>query len=1079
MGSFKIEGMGGMLPAWNDRVIPPNQAAQATNTYLYSGATIGWRTPKLLRTLLNSAAKFAYRVPTLISAIASVNLAFVLNPGNGDTVLVGEQTYTFTTDVEKAYDVLLSGTSTVTSNNLFLALTSGATSGVTSGTCGPGTVPNPNISPQNPYVGYPFSNVGGSNAPGANTLFLVPVTPTGTMDLNSLSFMPAATAPGANFTGVIYNNVNQINAGSNAYENLPSTLIANTVEVTGTVTGTAKTAGFGVPVTLEEGSIYWIGFIVDSSVALAIADAGTNGFTGASVYGAGPPNVAPTTQVSLGQPDWQIWGNVTRISSQDSINTITTHDFGAGAIPVIELQAPELGAAYNTTLVSESTGNVRLSWIYDLVSLAHTTSAFMGGANQTANTADITQSSTWLEFIDPDTTVVRTPVVNDSFMRYYFASPSAPPSYNTYDRIVAGQSPWLLGVPAPGCAPGVTVTGGGSAATVGFATSTSVNNFNISDSTMLLLTFETVGTVTLNQVSCVFQGMQDDIVTDTVATAVIYSDNNGSPGSLLATGQQVFSDPIPVGGNLTSVFSSPVGLLAQTKYWFGLTFSGTPKIQLADDTGTTGYISNLIVEQIPPFNPTVTPGQPDWQIWGDCTDVGVLETRAYVYTWVTAYGEEGPPSPATLEDGYNNGVWTIELFTPSIAEMGSTRNITRTNLYRTVTATGGSTTYFLVDSFDVSQGRYTDTVTDPIVVGNIQLPSTLWYPPPEGLQGMKAMPNGMIVGFKANELWFCEPYRPHAWPPSYVLTTDFPIVGVGVTGQSVVACTTSKPMVASGVQPAVMSETKVNLPAPCSSRGSIVDTGGGVFYATLNGLVRVTDAGIGQNVTETWITRDRWNKLTPQKNVRACQLLGAYFAFGTTNGADVSVAQQGYNIELADDTQAFSVWPQPGGHRLGFSQMTAPNGYNVDNLLVDPWSGVTTLIQNGGVYYYDFTDPAPVSQRYLWRSKKFQQAHVNNYAVMRVWFDTPANTPAPPGARDATPPSFTDTPAMSAVGKLGVVRVIADDIYVTERELRSSNELLRIQSGFKASTWQWEIEAIVEVSNIKVATTVNELKKVE
>jgi hypothetical protein len=58
----------------------------------------------------------------------------------------------------------------------------------------------------------------------------------------------------------------------------------------------------------------------------------------------------------------------------------------------------------------------------------------------------------------------------------------------------------------------------------------------------------------------------------------------------------------------------------------------------------------------------------------------------------------------------------------------------------------------------------------------------------------------------------------------------------------------------------------------------------------------------------------------------------------------------------------------------------------------------------------------------------------------------------------------------------GVVRIIADGNYITERELRYSTELMRITSAQKYTTWQVEIEGIVSVTNIKLATSVKELR---
>ena len=70
----------------------------------------------------------------------------------------------------------------------------------------------------------------------------------------------------------------------------------------------------------------------------------------------------------------------------------------------------------------------------------------------------------WMAWQSPNTDIVRSPVLNDTYNRYYWASDSAAPMYNTLARIVAGNTganaPWLLGVPQP-------AAGGGSGLTLG------------------------------------------------------------------------------------------------------------------------------------------------------------------------------------------------------------------------------------------------------------------------------------------------------------------------------------------------------------------------------------------------------------------------------------------------------------------------------------------------------------------------------------------------------------------------------------------------------------------------------------
>lgn len=76
--------------------------------------------------------------------------------------------------------------------------------------------------------------------------------------------------------------------------------------------------------------------------------------------------------------------------------------------------------------------------------------------------------SVWNQFTDPDTDIVKGQLLQDSFERYYFCSPTAGPSYNTYARLQAGLPGWKLGVPGPPVSPvigntfvpTVAVTGG-------------------------------------------------------------------------------------------------------------------------------------------------------------------------------------------------------------------------------------------------------------------------------------------------------------------------------------------------------------------------------------------------------------------------------------------------------------------------------------------------------------------------------------------------------------------------------------------------------------------------------------------
>lgn len=1094
MGGMKVEKFGGMLPAWDDRFLPDDQASFSQNTYLYSGAAVGWRQPKLLRQMANSAAKYAFRIPLNARLIANATLS-VLAPVAGDTVTVGEITYTFVAAPANPFDVLIGSSPTQSAEALFMALNFGS---FDPAVVGANTPLNTQIAVDAPVVGFPYSFSGGTNTPGANTLILVPITPTGTMKISSVSLLPAGSNGSAKFTGLVYENVNQINAAGTAYTNIPSSLAGAGAEVVGCTAGLPVTSVLPVPITLQGGSMYWIGFLMDTAIPLSLASASTAAVSVSQPYTSGPLNPFQITNLSgvtiggtnfgtlltpynTAQPNWVVWGAMTPIGATDPVNTITGS--------TLVLFAPDLGLAYNLIPVAESTGGARMSWGGQ--------SFFQGGANRSVDT-EITGPSYWLEYLDQDTNVVRTPVVDDTFQRYYTASPSRQPEYNTYDRIAAGLPAYKLGVPAPTLPPTVTTAAGGYPITVGLATSTTSASLVVGGSSYevlypIMVSAETI--LTAASLVVLSSAAGGNIVVGLYADgANTLGGTAGKPGDVI---QNSSIDGYAAGTNVTATAtwatSTEPTLMPNVQYWLSFNVSTTVGDVLAlADNDAVGYLVTATGTNPNTGKQTIVsaaPGQPDVQAWGilspGTTGEPQLETRGYVYTWVTAFGEEGPPSPPTLFDAFDNATWIIGIQPPLADDMGVNRDIVSTNIYRTIPSQSGGTVFFFVGTVAATAATFVDTVTDDVAATNLILPSTNWFPPPATLEGIVSMPNGMLAGFVDNEVWFCEPFRPHAWPAGYVLTTEFPIVGLGVSGVSLVACTETNPNVFTGVKPSAMTQQRLSLIEPCIARGGILGTTVGVYYPSVNGLILVSGSGYMTNATQAWITRENWAKLTPQKFMRAVKNASSYFAFGTTgvtNGQpDASLAKTGFTIELSEvaDQQSFTLWPQVGGHRIGFGTLSSPNGLALDNVLCDPWSGVTITVAGGNVYYYDFTDQAPIITKYFWRSKKFQGPHRDNYSAFRVWFDIPPGGPQTPPATRTTVP-FSKSPPKTAQlayapGMFGVIRIIADGAYVTERELRFSTELMRVASEQKYSTWQVEIEGVVSVTNVKIATSVKEL----
>lgn len=365
----------------------------------------------------------------------------------------------------------------------------------------------------------------------------------------------------------------------------------------------------------------------------------------------------------------------------------------------------------------------------------------------------------------------------------------------------------------------------------------------------------------------------------------------------------------------------------------------------------------------------------------------LTETRSYVMTWVTEYGEEGPPCDPTTVSGYLAGDWTI---TGMVPPNEPERNITRQRLYRTVTSSQGVATYYFVAELSLEVTSYVDTVKSSEITVNNQLQSATWFPPPEDLEGWVSMPNGIIAGWRGKEVWFSEQYRPHAWPSEYTVATEYEIVGLGVQGQTLIVCTTGFPTAITGINPGSMSMAKVSTFEPCTSRGSIVSAPEGVYYASPNGLIRAAN-GSFVNVTQQLITKDKWQNLLRLQYLKAARLGTGYYVFGV--GAFGAFDEGGF-----DNAAFFTDDDFVGSYAGLFFDPLNPETTTVLcsdeamlNVFNDPWSGELMLVKGGRVYWVDVQNQNSTMQPYVWRSKIFQSNFAENFEAVKVYFDDTGN----------------------------------------------------------------------------------------
>lgn len=367
-----------------------------------------------------------------------------------------------------------------------------------------------------------------------------------------------------------------------------------------------------------------------------------------------------------------------------------------------------------------------------------------------------------------------------------------------------------------------------------------------------------------------------------------------------------------------------------------------------------------------------------------------LKSVAYVQTWVSAYGEEGAPSPPINLTGIKvDATVTVGIHAPDPGDLGTNRNLTRTRIYRTVTGTDGTTTFFFVAEQAIALTTYVDnasTFPDSIIALNAELESTTWTPPPSDLQGIVTLSNGMAVAFRDNELWFCEPFRLHAWPVQYVLVTEYPIVGLGVANQTLVVATEGFAYTATGINPSSISLAKLPGLLPCTSRGSIVSTVDGVYFSTPAGLALVSPAGL-VIATKELIRKDKWNALVATNTLRAAQLGPAYYAFGQARFGVFDVASFD-NASFAQNDFSGArrgVLIDPTSASVAFNLLSSVDP--VVNILTDAWSSEVFIIRDGQVQWLDIGDSTQSRAPCAFRTKIFQTSQKKNLQAMKVYFN--------------------------------------------------------------------------------------------
>lgn len=354
-----------------------------------------------------------------------------------------------------------------------------------------------------------------------------------------------------------------------------------------------------------------------------------------------------------------------------------------------------------------------------------------------------------------------------------------------------------------------------------------------------------------------------------------------------------------------------------------VTYSICVEVRLPTDNG--GYMS-VILREDPNKNtyPTEAQGMAgSFTYSGNTLTVNLRtradyrEARAYTYTYVNQYGEEGPPAPPLVVDMVEGQKITLQYTPPP-----TTGYITMSKIrvYRTSTGGTGNEYLFVGEALVTSTRQFVDDVKGSALGEAIMTRD--FYPPPQNLRGITALPGGALAGFKDNEVWFSEPYMPYAWKPSLVQTVQNKIIGMCAYEGGLYVTTTAHPVLISGVNPGYMTAQKIPAVQAGTSKGSICNVGPFVAYASHDGIVTLRGIDASLDMSFKFFTRDVWRqryatKLNQMRLNAHDGHLVVWFTDGTPGFLMKLDENQPTMTELSDPVYSATVFPQADALYLG------------------------------------------------------------------------------------------------------------------------------------------------------------------
>lgn len=411
--------------------------------------------------------------------------------------------------------------------------------------------------------------------------------------------------------------------------------------------------------------------------------------------------------------------------------------------------------------------------------------------------------------------------------------------------------------------------------------------------------------------------------------------------------------------------------------------------------------------------------------------------RTYVYTYVNACCDEGPPSYPSenidvddggrvMVSGFNippteYGVTSIRLY-----RLASAFDMTNTNIEQVLIDEKSSLSeYFFVGEFPIGENVFIDELMDYEL--GFLLETQSYTEPPASLQGVITVDGTQLAGFYAgNKIRFSMANFPHVWQEADELTVPDTIHALIEMNSDVIVLTCGAIYMVEPIKDCKtvgcrrVHKTLENYPLiSCCGGHGYTKTPKGVVFVSMEGLI-LTDGRSAQNITSPYFAPDDWKALLPDRMSVVYHRDSIYFfsekvSYCLQFPVSLSQWENSHLIQLSDRPQyAFSA--------------------NEDLFLVE----------DGNVYRWGMGDKW---RPYVWKGKKeisptqvnFAGAKVSRYHNGNVKF-----------------------------------KLFGDDWLIKEYD-PVKTEKFRLPSGRRDIEFQLELSGTAEVYQVEISTSYREL----